>query len=317
MSVDESSQSSATVPEDWGGERLDRFLAEYLHLCNRSQLKSRGVEAKVEGEAAKLSRKLHPGELVEATLPPLEPSQVDPEKIELPILYEDENVIVVNKPQGLVVHPGAGNPGGTLANALVHHSQELKESFDGGVEERPGIVHRLDKETSGVIIAAKHPEALAALSKEFKRRSTEKWYIAILRGSLPRGEGSVEGYIRRDPHNRKRFVWSPVEGKAATTSYRVLRHLGEGYVLVRFEPKTGRTHQLRVHALHLHAPILGDPVYSRKDHRFPEATMMLHAFSLRITLPGEREPRLFRAPLPPRFRTVVRALRDDSLRETP
>lgn len=317
MSVGESSSSRATVPEEWDGERLDRFLAEYLNLCNRSQLKSRGVEARVEGEEAKLSRKLHHGELVEAILPPLEPSQIDPEKIELPILYEDENVIVVNKPQGLVVHPGAGNPGGTLANALVYHSLELKDSFHGGAEERPGIVHRLDKETSGVIIAAKHPEALAALSKEFRRRSTEKRYIAILRGTLPRGEGSVEGFIRRDPHNRKRFVWSPVEGKEAHTRYRVLRHLSEGYTLVRFEPKTGRTHQLRVHAAHLHAPILGDPVYSRRDHRFPQATMMLHAFSLRIRLPGEVAPRLFRAPLPRRFREVLNALRDDSLRETP
>jgi len=265
----------------------------------------------------KLSRKLHPGELVEATLPSLEPSRVDPEKIELPIIYEDSNVIVVNKPQGLVVHPGAGNPGGTLANALVYHSLELRESFEGGPEERPGIVHRLDKETSGVIIAAKHPDALAALSREFKRRTTEKRYVAILRGSLPRSEGIVEGFIRRDPHNRKRFVWSPVEGKEAQTRYRVLRHLPRGYTLVIFEPKSGRTHQLRVHAAHLQSPILGDPVYSRRDQRFPGVTMMLHAFSLKITLPGEEKPRLFRAPLPGRFLEIVQALRDDSRRETP
>jgi 23S rRNA pseudouridine1911/1915/1917 synthase len=317
MSGEGSPQSSATVPEEWNGERLDRFLSEYLDLCNRSQLKSRGVVARVDGTEARLSRKLHAGELVEAILPPLKPSEIRPERIELPIIYEDHRVVVVNKPQGLVVHPGAGNPGGTLANALAFHSLELRESFREEGKERPGIVHRLDKETSGVIIAAKDPETLAVLSKEFKRRRTEKRYIAILRGRLPRSEGSVEGYIRRDPHNRKRFVWSPVEGKAAETGYRVLRHLPEGYTLVRFEPKSGRTHQLRVHAAHLHAPILGDPVYSRRDQRFPRATMMLHAFSLRITLPGDEEPRLFRAPLPARFREVLTALRGDSLRETP
>lgn len=317
MTAGESEPAEALVPEEWAGERLDRFLAEYLALCNRSQLKSRGVRTTVNGEEARLSRKLHQGELVRATLRPLAPTHLDPEKIELPILYEDDRVIVVNKPQGLVVHPGAGNPGGTLANALVYHSLELRDSFEGASEERPGIVHRLDKETSGVIVAAKNPEALAALAREFKRRSTQKRYIAILRGTLPKSEGIVEGFIRRDPHNRKRFVWSPVEGKEAITAYKVLRHLPEGYSLVRFEPKTGRTHQLRVHAAHLHAPILGDPLYSRRDQRFPETRMMLHAFSLQIRLPGEEESRLFRAPLPPRFRAVVRSLRDDSLRGTP
>lgn len=312
-----SEEWEALVPETWAGERLDRFLSEYLELCNRSQLKSRGVKATVNGEEARLSRKLHPGELVRGTLPPVELAHLRPEAIDISILYEDDRVIVINKPQGLVVHPGAGNPGGTLVNALVYHSLELRDSFGANAEDRPGIVHRLDKETSGVIIAAKSPEALADLSREFKQRSTEKRYIALLRGRLPSSEGRVEGFIRRDPQNRKRFIWSPVEGKEALTSYRVLRHLPEGYTLVRFEPKTGRTHQLRVHAAHLHAPILGDPVYSRRDQRFPEATMMLHAFSLKITLPGEREPRLFRAPLPPRFSAIVQSLRDDSLRGTP
>ncbi|MFW6338780.1 MAG: RluA family pseudouridine synthase [Alkalispirochaetaceae bacterium] len=317
MGSDVSEWCEARVPEEWGGERLDRFLSEYLALCNRSQLKSRGVETTVNGEEARLSRKLHPGELVRALLPPLQPTHLDPEEIELPILYEDDQVIVVNKPQGLIVHPGAGNPGGTLANALVYHSLELQTSFQEESEERPGIVHRLDKETSGVIITAKNPEALATLAREFKRRTTEKRYVALLRGTPPRSEGIVEGYIRRDPRNRKRFVWSPVEGKEAITGYKVLRHLPSGYTLVRFEPKTGRTHQLRVHAAYLHAPILGDPVYSRRDQRFPDARMMLHALSLRIRLPGEEEPRLFRAPLPPRFRSIVRSLRDDSHRETP
>lgn len=296
------------VPASWEGERLDHFLAQFLELGNRSRLRSRGVRATINGSAARLSRKVRAGDVVEAELPPLQPSPLEPEKIELSILFENRDLLVIDKPQGMVVHPGAGNPRGTLVNALIYHSEELREAFPHGPQERPGVVHRLDKETSGVIIAAKHPDALERLASQFKRRTTEKVYIAILRGHLPRGEGELSGYIRRDPRNRKRFVYSAVEGKAARTKYKVLRRFASGYTLVRFEPTSGRTHQLRVHAAHLQAPILGDPVYSRRDNRFPEATMMLHAFSLKITVPGETEPRRFRAPLPKRFRYVVDAL---------
>ncbi|MFP4330355.1 MAG: RluA family pseudouridine synthase [Alkalispirochaetaceae bacterium] len=298
----------AVVDETWAGSRVDRYLSEALELCNRSQLKSRSVEVRVNGEHARLSRKLSEGDRVEATLEPLELPSLEPEAIELPILFENEEVIVINKPQGLVVHPGAGNPSGTLANALLHHSLELRSAFPGDSALRPGIVHRLDKETSGVIVAAKNPAALDALARRFRARETEKQYIAILRGELPASRGRVDGFIRRDPTNRKRFVYSPTVGKEAETSYRVLRRLPGGYTLVRFEPKSGRTHQLRVHAVQLHAPILGDPIYSRRDNRFPDASLMLHAFSLRITLPGEDEPRRFRAPLPGRFKEVVRSL---------
>lgn len=299
------------VGEQWAGTRVDRYLCEAVALCNRSQLKSRGVVVLVNGAPARLSRKLAAGDEVAATLEPLERGAIEPEAIELRILFENDDVIVIDKPQGLVVHPGAGNPSGTLANALIHHSMSLRASFAGEreeLEERPGIVHRLDKETSGVILAAKHPAALDELSRRFKARETEKRYIAILRGELPATEGRVEGFIRRDPRNRKRFVYSAAVGKEAETAYRVLRRLPNGYTLVRFEPKSGRTHQLRVHAVHLRSPILGDPIYSRRDNRFPEATLMLHALSLRIQLPGESKPRLFRAPLPKRFAEIVRAL---------
>ena len=301
-------KQSALVPDAWEGARLDRFLAEYVELANRSQLKSRGVTAAVNGEAARFSRKLAAGDLVEAELPPLELQDISPEEIDLDIIYENRDVIVLNKPQGVVVHPGAGNHRGTLVNALVHYSRELRAAFGEESELRPGIVHRLDKETSGVMIAAKHPVALDQLARRFKSRETDKQYMAILRCRPPETIGRVEGFIRRDPRNRKRFIWSAVEGKAAQTEYRVVRHLPEEYTLIRFAPRTGRTHQLRVHAAHLHAPILGDPVYSRRDQRFPEATMMLHAASLTITLPGENEPRRFQAPLPSRFREIVDAL---------
>jgi 23S rRNA pseudouridine1911/1915/1917 synthase len=279
--------------------RLDRYVAENIALLSRSQLKSRCVEAKVNGKVVKISRLLKGGDRLELNWAESEPLDLIPENLPLNILYEDANVVLVNKEQGMVVHPGAGNRRGTLANALLFRRLCLNgETKLSSPEVRLGIVHRLDKDTSGVIIAAYNNEALAFLVAQFKNRQTRKTYVAIVQGTPKESSGTIETCITRDPRDRKRFTVSANKGKPALTSYRVLRSWG-AYSLVLLRPRTGRTHQLRVHLRHLGHPILGDPIYGASSAR--NATLMLHAKSLRILLPGDTEPQTFRAPLPPRF----------------
>ena len=288
-----------------GGMRLDRYVAECLRLLSRSQVKSRALTARVNGHSVKISRTLVPGDRLDLEWKEIQPSELEAQDLPLEILFETDRVVVVNKEQGLVVHPGAGNRSGTLANALL-----FRRLARGGAGEgsRPGIVHRLDKDTSGTIIAAYDDEALAFLSEQFKARTTRKTYVAIVKGSPPFDRGSVETHIARDPLDRKRFACAERGGKAALTLYRVVVRFS-GYTLMILRPKTGRTHQLRVHMRHLGCPILGDPIYSRPDARFPKATLMLHARRLSIILPGAEEPSTFTAPLPARFRSVLRSLR--------
>jgi 23S rRNA pseudouridine1911/1915/1917 synthase len=288
-----------------GGIRLDRYVAERLALLSRSQVKARGLSARVNGSAVKISRLLVPGDSLELEWKESEPSDLVAEDLPLDVLFETDRVVVIDKRQGLVVHPGAGNRSGTLANALLF--RRLARG-GAGAGFRPGIVHRLDKDTSGVIIAAYDDEALAFLSQQFKERTTRKTYAAIVRGSFREDRGRIETNIARDPRDRKRFVCVERGGKQAVTLYRVVQRLN-GYTFVLLRPKTGRTHQLRVHLRHLGCPIVGDPIYAKSDARFPNATLMLHALRLTITLPGAEAPSTFAAPLPERFRTVLRTLR--------
>lgn len=176
--------------------------------------------------------------------------------------------------------------------------------------QRPGIVHRLDKDTTGVLIATYEDQALAFLAAQFKNRSTRKTYLAILQGSPPAPRGKIETFLTRDPSHRQRFTWSTERGKHAITFYRVLR-LFRGYTLVALYPRTGRTHQLRVHMKYLGCPIVGDRLYGKKDSHFPEAPLMLHAFRLTILLPGEKDPRTFVAPLPEAFKGMLHRLRKE------
>lgn len=283
--------------------RLDRYVAEQLKLLTRSQIKARSLEAWLNGKQVKISRLVKGGDRLELTWAALEPRDLVPEDIPLEVIYEDDQVVVVNKPQGMVVHPGAGNYQGTLANALLFRRLH-RGGLDAGEGFRPGIVHRLDKDTSGVIIAAYTNEALAFLSEQFKTRRVRKTYGAIVRGSLPETCGSIETYITRDSRDRKRFTVSADKGKLALTRYRVVRSWG-AYSLVLLRPKTGRTHQLRVHLRYLGHPILGDPLYGIPDHRFSQATLMLHAKRLILRLPGCRDTQTFKTPLPPRFREMI------------
>ncbi|MDR2551606.1 MAG: RluA family pseudouridine synthase [Treponema sp.] len=304
------------VAVDIPGEiRLDRYAAEQVKILSRSQIKSRILEARVNGRSVKLSRLIRAGDLLELSwLTPPEENLV-PEDIPLDILYEDERTVVINKPAGMVVHPGAGNHSGTLANALLWRRLVLGKTERGpGPANRTGIVHRLDKDTSGVMIAAYDDGALAFLASQFKARKVEKRYAALVRGTPREKQGLIHRGILRDPGDRKRFTAAadpPGSGgrvKPALTRYRLIRSWGD-YSLLLLRPKTGRTHQIRVHLRFLGHPILGDPLYAPRDRGFPHASLMLHASSLTLALPDGAGPCRFRAPLPDRFKTIITSLK--------
>lgn len=295
-----------TVGTEASGLRVDRFIAEELGLFPRSQFRNHALTITINGEDAKPSRTVKPGDEVRISFEEPPPPEVAAEDIPLDILYEDDNVVVLNKQAGMVVHPGAGNRAGTVVNALLHHVGELGP-FPPTV--RPGIVHRLDKDTSGVLITAKNEAAHEFLARQFRDRSLEKTYLAVIRGVPPRSSGTVSSPLARDPRNRKRFTTVAGRGKPAETEYRVMRRF-HGYALLSVHPLTGRTHQIRVHLRSIQCPIVGDPIYGRRDRLFPEVGLMLHAYRLTIVLPGDAEPRAFVAPLPDGFRTALRALSD-------
>ena len=292
--------------------RLDRYVAEHLKILSRSQIKARKLEARLNGKAVKISHILKGGEQIDLSWLESENPFLIPQELPLDVIYEDEQVIVVNKAQGMVVHPGAGNSQGTLANALLY--RKLKSSGrlldfapgDAGIMAglRPGIVHRLDKDTSGVIIAAWDDEALAFLSEQFKERKVRKTYAAIVQGCPREKEGRIEKRIVRSRRDRKTFTVSDTEGRKSLTYYKVVRSYGK-YSLLLLRPKTGRTHQIRVHLKYLGNPVLGDPIYGLRDSVFPDATLMLHAKRLSLVLPSNVRA-TFRTPLPERFIEVIR-----------
>jgi len=294
----------ATVDAVDAGMRVDRFIADRMRPFSRSQLHQRRVVIFINDREVKASRKVAEADRVRVTYEPFIEPSLEPEAVELSILYEDDDVIVIDKPQGMVVHPGAGNWTGTLAHGLLYHVDSL-EHEPGSL--RPGIVHRLDKDTSGIIIAAKTAESQEYLAAQFRERTLSKTYLAIVKGSPRASRGRIETRIVRDPANRKRFTTAEAGGREAATEYAV-RSRYQGYTLVTFHPVTGRTHQIRVHARHIGCPILGDPVYGRRDVRFPEATLMLHALTLTVRLPATGRERTFEAAVPARFRQVLQIL---------
>jgi 23S rRNA pseudouridine1911/1915/1917 synthase len=295
--------------------RFDLYISEILKLLTRSQLKARFLSLHVNGKPSKLSRLVGSGDRFSLEL--LEEADRStaslPEAIPLAILYEDADVIVLDKPQGMVVHPAHGNWSGTLANALLGHREAASMQGEGGLPldappPRAGIVHRLDKDTSGVIIAGKTAAAQEFLAAQFRDRTTAKTYVAVVSGRPPARTGCIDDFLARDPKDRKR--WARAEegsGKRAVTEWRVVAE-ASGYSILALRPKTGRTHQLRVHCKGIGCPIVGDPVYGRPDRRFPGATLLLHSLELRIRLPGKGEASVFRAPLPERFRKVAAQL---------
>ena len=306
-----------TVPEDAAGLRLDRFLAGAGRGWSRSQVARwiEGGHVTRNGRPSKPAQFLAPGDAIEVNPPAPTPSDVLPQEIPLDVLYEDEHLIVIDKPPGLVIHPAAGNPDGTLVNALLAHCRDL--SGIGGVE-RPGIVHRLDKDTSGVLIAAKTDLAHRALSLSFRWRTTDKRYLAVAYGAPKADEGVVDAPIARHPVERKRMAVVP-GGRQARTLWWV-RERFAGASLIECRLVTGRTHQVRVHLAHIGHALVGDPAYSGRQWREIDDTraaaacrefprQALHAWKLTITHPATGEPMTFEAPIPADIRELLDALR--------
>lgn len=309
---------TACVAEDIESIRVDKYIASLPNAVNRSRLKSGVTRILVNAKPAKLSSKVRAGDIIDVEWEEDIPDDIQPQNIPLKIIYEDDNVTVVDKEQGMVTHPAAGNWNNTLVNALLYHwgKTSIEPVNQGAISDilasrRPGIVHRLDKDTSGVIIAARNRASEEWLQKQFQNRRVKKEYIAIVYGRPPASCGSIKTQIFRDPRNRKLFKADTESqvGKFAHTDYRCIACYGP-FSLMRLRLKTGRTHQIRVHMKYLGCPILGDPLYGRREKNgiFPEATLMLHARLLSLRLPGTDIFTDFKAPVPIRFKSVLRVL---------
>jgi 23S rRNA pseudouridine1911/1915/1917 synthase len=260
----------------------------------------------VDGVAAtKPGQRVDAAASVEVRVPPPGPSTNQAEDIPLDILFENDDLLVIDKPAGMVVHPAAGHFGGTLVNAVLGHDPDLEGVGD---EQRPGIVHRLDKDTSGLIVVAKNDSAHRELQRQFKAREVQKYYVALLDGHPPSATGRIEAAIGRDLHNRKQMAIVPNDrGRMAVTEYKVTARYPE-HALVEAHLLTGRTHQLRLHFAYLKCPIVGDTVYGRRTPSLPLRRHFLHAARLTLTLPGTGQPMTFEAPLPPELLAVLQHL---------
>jgi len=310
---------SITVSPADAGLRLDAYLAASIADVSRARIQRaiEGGEVTVNEIEAKSSYKVRGGDQIQVELPSLIPLEAAPEPIPIEILFEDEQVIVINKPAGMVVHPGAGVSSGTLANALVYHFEQLAQA---GGPLRPGIVHRLDVGTSGIMVVAKTEGAHNDLSQQFAERRVEKNYLALVYGKVTANEGRIEVPIGRDPRNRVRMTVRPVEsGRPALTYYRVRERLEE-FTLLDVDIKTGRTHQIRVHLAHIKYPVVGDATYDSgrgktiRDAKLRGAVArlgrpFLHAARLRFSHPTTGETMSLSAPLPETLEEFLGMLR--------
>jgi 23S rRNA pseudouridine1911/1915/1917 synthase len=297
-----------TLTVEQPGSRLDRHLATELPDHSRAEIQRWIKEGRVtvNGAVLRASHKVAVGEHIVVRVPEPETHELLPEPIPLDVVYEDGDLLVINKPAGMVVHPAHGNWSGTLVNALLSHCPDLT---DAGSEQRPGIVHRLDKDTSGLIVAAKNEPVRQHLQAQFKARTVAKGYLALLEGHLESLEGRIEAAIGRDPRQRKRMAALSLArgGREAITNYRVLGYY-DGHTLIEAEPKTGRTHQIRVHFAYIKHPLVGDTVYGRRKERLRCPRQFLHAHRLGFRLPSSGEFVEFTAELPTDLRQVLDSL---------
>lgn len=295
-----------SVTDQGKGERIDRFLAEQLKEISRSRIQTLVDEEKVlvNQKTVKSNYKLREGDFIEVSIPEPEELEVKPQAIELNILFEDRDIIVVNKPQGMVVHPAAGNFEGTLVNALLHHCKDLS-GINGLL--RPGIVHRIDKDTSGILVAAKNDFAHRSLAKQIKDHSVKRVYYALVHGVLQEPAGIVDAPIGRDHRDRKKMA-VVLTGKEAVTRYWTLETFKE-YSFVKLQLKTGRTHQIRVHMAYLGHPVVGDPKYGPTKPHFNLQGQALHAAELGFNHPRTEKYMEFNAPLPDAMERVLNMLR--------
>jgi 23S rRNA pseudouridine1911/1915/1917 synthase len=308
--TDRATTIELLVPKKSARLRLDVFLASELTQFSRSRLQQliRGRFVRLNGKVARPRDLVRAGDHIDLTEPAPEKIDNQPEAIPLEILFEDGDLIVINKPAGLVVHPGAGHSEHTLVNALLHHCPTL--SGIGG-KERPGIVHRLDKDTSGCLVVAKNDEVHRGLSIQFAERTVDKIYLALVAGKLRKSAGVIEASIGRHPVHRKRMSVISRRGRAAKTEYRVVRSSDE-ISLVECQLHSGRTHQIRVHLHHLGHPVLGDKVYGTRSAK-DFSRQMLHAWKLGFEHPRKKQRRNFEAPLPKDFENALRATGIDQL----
>jgi 23S rRNA pseudouridine1911/1915/1917 synthase len=301
------------------GKRLDQFLSETDLNLSRSQAKNliQKHHILLNQKLAKASVHVKVGDRISGTLPEPRPLSLEPEPLPLTILYEDSSIIVIDKPPGMVVHPAYGNPSGTLVNALLYHCKDLA-GINGVL--RPGIVHRLDKDTSGVMVVAKDDEAFQHLTKQFKNRTVKKVYSAIIYGRFSQDEGLIDSAIGRHPSERKRMSTRTKRGREAITRWKKVEEF-DGCTLLEIFPQTGRTHQIRVHLSSIGHPVLGDPLYGRKgrpgtihDPVLKECVkrmdrQALHAQRLEFTHPRTEERIQFISPIPQDMKEVLEWLR--------
>lgn len=308
------------------GSRLDRYVSEHLPELSRTAVQRLidDGQIRVDGVTRKASYRVEAGETISVRVPPPDPSTSlgtrapRAEAIPLDILYEDDDIVVVNKPAGMVVHPAAGHAAGTLVNAILAHCPHLNI---GGVE-RPGIVHRLDSDTSGIIVVAKNDAAMRDLQAQFKSRRVRKMYLALMEGHVKPPHGKIDAPVGRDPKHRQKMAVRPIPqppslagkgarglGRArdAVTIYRTLATLG-GYTLVEAEPQTGRTHQIRVHLAFLGFPVVADGIYGKKKNALGLTRQFLHAWKIAFTLPRDGREVSFTAPVAEDLRKVLNGL---------
>jgi len=310
---------SLTISEENRDHRIDTFLATQIEALTRSrvqELVKRGF-VQVNGQSPKTSYRLKKGDLVTLSIPPVQPCMLEPEPVQFALIHEDPSLIVLNKPPGLVIHPAPGHQRGTLVHGLLQHCRDL--SGVGGVM-RPGIVHRLDKDTSGLLVVAKNDRAHLFLAQQFKAGTVAKEYLAVVHGRMKTPRGDIDLAIGRHPKKRKEMTVLVSGGRRSVTHWEKLRDLGNRFSLLRVSPKTGRTHQIRVHLSHLGHPIVGDPLYGYKKRvwkkHFPTESgilplikrQMLHAQTLGFVHPDGGAYCRFEAPVPPDMEELIRAL---------
>jgi 23S rRNA pseudouridine1911/1915/1917 synthase len=302
-------EETAQFTVQYAGERLDKLVVAELPQLSRAQVQTMIKEGlvTVDGHQIKPGIKLRGGEVVQVTLPQPDEVRIEPEAIDLKVVYEDDDLAVIDKPAGMVVHPGVGNETGTLVNAILARWPELTTMNDP--DERRGIVHRLDKETSGLIVIAKHEAALADLMQQFQDRTVEKTYMALLERTPKTHNGRIDAPIGRNPKQRKQMAVTR-EGREAVTEYHVLDdQFQDQAALVVFKPLTGRTHQIRVHAAFIGCPVLGDRVYGFRKQRTRMKRHFLHAATLAFDHPASGERIQFESPLPVGLQQIMDKLR--------
>lgn len=291
-----TSQVQIEVSADEAGARLDKFISAQREDLSRAFVQTliANGHVRVDGRARKANYVVKAGEVVDVEIPAPAATQLKPEAIALDVLYEDDALLVVNKPAGMVVHPAAGHANGTLANAVLGHAPDIVT----GNAERPGIAHRLDRDTSGVMVVAKTDAALHSLQEQFAARAVHKIYLALVNGDVRTPEGKIDAPLGRDPRDRKKMaIVTAGQARHAVTVFRVLERTAK-YSLLRVEPETGRTHQIRVHLAFLKHPVVADAVYGKRKNDLGLERQFLHAWRIAFTHPVTGAPCAFRAPLP-------------------